>query len=260
MNRAQLIKKLMSEGFTEKTLVKFNDIQLEKFANKILKEAQTVTSTKTIYNASDVKDKAAINALLDKAAHDPNVLKNQNIEVKEGGEKWIQKALDPKKKGQLHKDLGVPEDEVIPVSKLKAAAKKKGKVGQRARMALNLKNLNEFVENTVDSTYHSLVTKGDMVSLIKEKLNESDIDLSEKQIPRIPEFMSFDSIVSAGEKEAPEKDAPGIDAPPKEAPDVDKPERDPRRNPFRNPDEQPVVEPRPKAKTKKLDSIPMAAE
>jgi hypothetical protein len=224
MNRAQLIKKLMSEGFTEKTLVKFNDIQLEKFANKVLKEAQTVTTTKTVYNSKDPKDVATLNSVL----KDPKVDK-ASIEVK--------------------------EDEVIPVSKLKAKAKKKA-----IQKKLNLKNLNEFVENAVDSTYHSLVTKGDMVSLIKEKLNESDIDLSEKQVPRIPEFMSFDSIVSAGEKEAPEKDAPGIDAPPKEAPDVDKPERDPRRNPFRNPDEQPVVEPRPKAKTKKLDSMPMAAE
>ncbi len=224
MNRAQLIKKLMSEGFTEKTLVKFNDIQLEKFANKVLKEAQTVTTTKTVYNSKDPKDVATLNSIL----KDPKVDKTK-IEVK--------------------------EDEVIPVSKLKAKAKKKA-----IQKKLNLKNLNEFVENTVETTYHSLVTKGDMVSLIKEKLNESDVELSEKNVPRIPEFMSFDSINSAGEKEAPEKDAPGIDAPPKETPDVDRPERDPRRNPFRNPDEEPVVEPRPKAKIKKLDSMPMAAE
>ncbi len=224
MNRAQLIKKLMSEGFTEKTLVKFNDIQLEKFANKVLKEAQTVTTTKTVYNSKDPKDVATLNSIL----KDPKVDKTK-IEVK--------------------------EDEVIPVSKLKAKAKKKA-----IQKKLNLKNLNEFVENTVETTYHSLVTKGDMVSLIKEKLNESDVELSEKNVPRIPEFMSFDSIISAGEKEAPEKDAPGIDAPPKETPDVDRPERDPRRNPFRNPDEEPVVEPRPKAKIKKLDSMPMAAE
>jgi len=174
MNRAQLIEKLMSEGFTEKTLVKFNDIQLEKFANKVLKEAQTVTTTKTVYNSKDPKDVATLNSIL----KDPKVDKTK-IEVK--------------------------EDEVIP-------------------------------------------------------LNESDVELSEKNVPRIPEFMSFDSIISAGEKEAPEKDAPGIDAPPKETPDVDRPERDPRRAPFRNPNEEPAVDPRPKAKTKKLNSMPMAAE
>lgn len=54
-------------------------------------------------------------------------------------EKFIAGAI--KKKGQLHKDLGVPQGEKIPESKLKAAAKKPGKVGQRARFAETLKGL-----------------------------------------------------------------------------------------------------------------------
>lgn len=53
--------------------------------------------------------------------------------------KWIQKAI--KKPGQLHKDLGVPEGKKIPEAKLKAAAKKGGKVGQRARLAMTLKGM-----------------------------------------------------------------------------------------------------------------------
>ena len=48
--------------------------------------------------------------------------------------KWIQKAKI--KKGALHKDLGVPMGKKIPKSKLKAAAKKNGKVGKRARLAM----------------------------------------------------------------------------------------------------------------------------
>ena len=51
----------------------------------------------------------------------------------------IKKAI--KKPGQLHKDLGVPQGEKIPASKLAAAAKKGGKVGQRARFAQTLKKL-----------------------------------------------------------------------------------------------------------------------
>jgi hypothetical protein len=218
MRRAQLIQKLMSEGFSEKTLVNFNDKQLEKFANKVLKEAQTVTTTKTVYNSKDPKDVAALNTAL----KDPNVNKN---------------------------DIEVKEDEVIPVGKIKKSKKVKPV----------FKNLNEFVENTVNSNYHSLVTKGDMVSLVKEKINESS-ELEEKGMPKIPEFMSFDNIVSAGEKEAPEKDAPDVDAPPREKPGVDRPEKDPRRSPFRNPEENPVVNPDPKAKIKKMTSMKMAAE
>lgn len=53
-------------------------------------------------------------------------------------EKWIQKAI--KKPGALHKALGVPADKKIPAKKLDAAAKKPGKLGQRARLAKTLKS------------------------------------------------------------------------------------------------------------------------
>lgn len=52
----------------------------------------------------------------------------------------IKKAI--KKPGQLHRDLKVPQGQKIPVAKIKAAAKKGGKVGQRARFALTLRKIN----------------------------------------------------------------------------------------------------------------------
>lgn len=55
--------------------------------------------------------------------------------------KWIQKAI--KKPGALHKELGVPEGKKIPAKKLKAAAKKGGKLGQRARLAETLKKMHK---------------------------------------------------------------------------------------------------------------------
>lgn len=55
-------------------------------------------------------------------------------------QKFIQKAI--KKPGALHKQLGVPEDEKIPKSKLQAAAKKGNtKLAKRARLALTLEKL-----------------------------------------------------------------------------------------------------------------------
>lgn len=54
-------------------------------------------------------------------------------------EKWIQGAI--KKKGALHKELGVPEDKKIPKKKLAKAAKGGGKEGQRARLAQTLEKL-----------------------------------------------------------------------------------------------------------------------
>ena len=56
-------------------------------------------------------------------------------------EKWIQKAKI--KKGALHKELGIPKGKKIPAKKLKAAAKKGGKLGKRARLAETLKKLHK---------------------------------------------------------------------------------------------------------------------
>jgi hypothetical protein len=53
-----------------------------------------------------------------------------------GNKKFIQDAI--KKPGSLHAELGVPQGKPIPKGKLKAAAKKGGKEGARARFALNV--------------------------------------------------------------------------------------------------------------------------
>lgn len=52
---------------------------------------------------------------------------------------WIKKAI--KKPGALHKQLGVPKGKKIPTARLNAAAKKGGKLGQRARLAKTLKEI-----------------------------------------------------------------------------------------------------------------------
>lgn len=53
--------------------------------------------------------------------------------------KWIQGAI--KKPGALRASLGVKKGEKIPQAKLKAAAKKGGKLGQRARLAITLSKM-----------------------------------------------------------------------------------------------------------------------
>lgn len=52
---------------------------------------------------------------------------------------WIQGAI--KKPGALRKALGAKKGEPIPAGKLQAAAKKPGKMGQRARLAITLKKM-----------------------------------------------------------------------------------------------------------------------
>lgn len=84
-----------------------------------------------------------------KKAAAPKLVKDKEldaspIERKQAGAmakdgKWIQKAI--KKPGALRKQLGAKPGKPIPAAKLAAAAKKGGKLGQRARLAQTLKRM-----------------------------------------------------------------------------------------------------------------------
>lgn len=78
-------------------------------------------------------------------------------------DKWMQKAFDPKKKGALHKQLGVPEDKPIPLSKIdselstlhskveKGQKLSKNELTKQRRLqaAKNAKKANEIVEDEI---------------------------------------------------------------------------------------------------------------
>ena len=69
-----------------------------------------------------------------------DILKGRGVGMKKGGStNWIKDAI--KKPGSLRKSLGVKKGERIPAGKLEKAAKKPGKMGQRARLAQTLKGL-----------------------------------------------------------------------------------------------------------------------
>jgi hypothetical protein len=70
---------------------------------------------------------------------DASPLERKQAGAKAKNGKWIQKAI--KKPGALRKSLGVKKGEKIPAGKLAAAAKKPGKLGQRARLAQTLKKM-----------------------------------------------------------------------------------------------------------------------
>ena len=70
-----------------------------------------------------------------------DILKGRGVGMKKGGStsKWIQSAI--KKPGALKASMSVKKGEKIPAKKLAAAAKKPGKMGQRARLAQTLSKL-----------------------------------------------------------------------------------------------------------------------
>ena len=72
----------------------------------------------------------------------PAHVRNKMGYAKKGGavkKNWIQSAI--KKPGALRSAMGVKKGEKIPAKKLAAAAKKPGKMGQRARLAQTLSKL-----------------------------------------------------------------------------------------------------------------------
>jgi hypothetical protein len=68
-----------------------------------------------------------------------DILKGKGVFKKGGKVNWIQSAI--KKPGALKQAMGVKKGEKIPAKKLAAAAKKPGKMGQRARLAQTLSKL-----------------------------------------------------------------------------------------------------------------------
>jgi hypothetical protein len=114
---------------------------------------------------------------------------NKTYPVKEGKEKWIQKTK--MHKGALHKKLGIPEDETIPVSKLKSLKKElqgkaKGdkklsasdlKLLKQVNMALNLKSLKES-NNTLNLNESELVDMIENIIMEQKKKKEEDVKVS----------------------------------------------------------------------------------
>lgn len=92
-------------------------------------------------NLPPVNAKTKVSLAPDKELGATKMMKKGGEVEKAKGGKWIQKAI--KKPGALRAQLGAKKGEPIPAGKLAAAAKKPGKIGQRARLAQTLKKMNK---------------------------------------------------------------------------------------------------------------------
>jgi hypothetical protein len=86
----------------------------------------------------NVKTKVSLTKDKEQGATSMTAKKGKTIAKAKGG-KWIQSAI--KKPGALRKSLGAKPGKPIPAAKLAKAAKAKGKLGQRARLAVTLKKM-----------------------------------------------------------------------------------------------------------------------
>ena len=88
-------------------------------------------------NLPPVNKKTKVSLTKDKQLGATKMKKGGTVKAKGG--KWIQKAI--KKPGALRAQLGAKPGKPIPAAKLAKAAKAKGKLGQRARLAQTLKKM-----------------------------------------------------------------------------------------------------------------------
>jgi hypothetical protein len=216
MKRSTLVEKLIKEGMSEKTLVKFSDKQLSELAERMLSESDVMISKKDPLASQKIADAKK---------------KNQSIETYEdemkeelkGNQKKLDKNHNGKIDGQDFKILKGQKKEVKKSSEVK-----------------------EWVEKLVENKYHSFTSKNEIMELISVKLNESDTMVQhgpkvKKGHNGVPEFMTYDSIVDAAEPKTAPTTKP---APTKEPGTKPTPNKDPRKTPFRP---GPGPNPKPKA-------------
>jgi hypothetical protein len=125
-----------------------------------------------------------------------------------------------------------------------------GKVESKCKCKkVDVKEVKNWVKGLVENKeFHSFTSKNEIMELIQSKLNESET-MTHQFGPKvkkghngIPEFMSYDAIVSAEPKTAPSKPAPTTKPGTKPTPTR---REDPRKTPF-----QPGPGPNPKPKAK----------
>lgn len=246
MKRDVIVSQLIKEGFSEKTLVRFSDKQLSDLHERI------VTTTKAM----------AANPDIQKLANDPNT----EVEVEEEL-KGKQKNIDKNKNGKIDaddfailnkekKEGEVEEGNYHNERSDKALEKSKEDFPQLKNLKKcdeckkeDIKEVKNWVKGLVENKeFHSFTSKNEIMELIQTKLTESET-MTHQFGPKvkkghngIPEFMSYDAIVSAEPKTAPSKPAPSTKPGTRPTPTR---REDPRKTPF-----QPGPGPNPKPKAK----------
>jgi hypothetical protein len=221
MKRNVIVEKLIKEGFSEKTLVKFSDDQLSQLFERVVSEVTTQVAT--VYNAKDQNDVNALNSLISNpaglaAAQKKGAVKVQSSEGKKVGEldESLHGIMIASIKDRLTKSLGrEPKDREIEreYNKFmddwkKDVDSKKSKDKKEVKKPSEVK---EWVKSLAEENFHNFTSKNEIMELINIKLNESEIQHGpnvKKGHNNVPEFMSYEAITASGPAVAPTKPSP----------------------------------------------------
>jgi len=226
MNRLDIIKLLVAEGLSEKTLASFTDKQIFELKDRMLHEQVSTVPSKPSYKVgpkggsvpaspkgysvrkdpneptstilqpqeSVLKEKLVgkqknldknKNGKLD--SQDFKMLRDKKSDVKEMGRKKPSAGLSKEKKSEVvkaaraEKDIGKKGKGFKEVEKkAKESGAKDPKAVAASAMWKNIKResvkekkeVNEWIEGLVESKYHPMTSKREIINLIKEKLNK----------------------------------------------------------------------------------------
>lgn len=175
MKRSQIVEKLINEGFSERTLVKFNDKQLNDLSVRIFGEA-----TKMIPKGNKPEVDAAI-----KNKETFMTYEGEVEETEEPTDKQL-KALDKNK----NKKIDAEDFKLLRKGKKSSSLKKENN------------EVKSWVGNLVNEKYHNFTKKGEIMELIQSKMtNTTSHGPNVKKGHSIPEFMSYDVISKSEVKE-----------------------------------------------------------
>ena len=252
MKRTDLIKKLINEGFSEKTLVSLSDKQINMLSVRILKEDDSLTikqddlkkinptnivnKTVRIVPESEISECGKKSYVKEEGQVDECGSKPKSLDEKtkpsEGLTKKQKSGIVKKaKKGEDVGKKGKGFEKVVKSAKKSGA--KNSKAVAAAAMWKNVprnesvekSQITEWLENLVENQYYSVTTKNEIMELVQTKLKEQ--------------------LLAEPDIETPVKE-------PKTRPS--EPTKEPGKRPFKEPWKTPGPgpDPRPKMETPKL--------
>ena len=166
MKRSTLVEKLIKEGISEKTLVKFTDKQLLELSKRMLGESDIMISKKDPLADKKIADAKKQNKSIETYEEDVK-------EELKGNQKKLDKNHNGKIDGQDFKIL-------------------KGQ--KKKNTTKNDKEVKEWVESLAENNYHSFTSKNEIMEMIQFKLQEAgpNVNIGHNGIP---EFMTHDGDV-----------------------------------------------------------------
>jgi len=160
MKREQIVNSLLKEGFSDKTLVKFNDKQLVHLYERIIGEA--TTKQVRVLSMNNADDAAEVNNLINNPKAVADMKAKGHVEVTKEEKNKISKDSS-KKKSKLKKEDTKEEKSSIGLSKEKKKevikSDKKGKDVSKKEIKKENFEIKNWVKTLAENNFHSFTSR-----------------------------------------------------------------------------------------------------